>query len=584
LRWTVWPCLFMSLLFLPQSKGQSVLSAVNREMVYVHLDKQIYVTGEAIRYKVYIIDTSSPSLQPCSKILYFTLTGTDEKPVANWRINLLDRPVFGSFVLPRDIKSGMYLLRAYTNYMRNDPTDSFLAQKLLIINLAETTPAGFRIFSADEGTAGSSDTASEQKNILKVKALKPSYSANEQAQVELDLENEMPQGVTADVSLSVSADGPFRDILRQNDIIYAFSLNDRMPATSAKTTTSCLYRTEDRGFMLTGMAKRRADKSPVASADVLLSVIDSIAPSILYARTDSTGRFLFFLGRSYDNKDLILQLLQPGNHQKNQEFFLELDKKDITADHPDIIPYELQDNESAYMNTVKNIRLINAIYIDQPASNDRETIEPGINYFGPPNVIIYPEDYASMVNFKDMADNILPVVKFSQRSSVFNLQLLNSGTGLWEESNMVLLNGVPFTDIAYISTLGTKDIKRIEIITTNFLLGNMSFAGLISIYTHDHKIPDTYLRNNAVGYQNTVIPAGVTGETAIESGTADRGDHYPDFRNTLCWRPDLALTGKQPLVVTFPVSKLTGVYTIKVQGLTSAGQPVSASTTFEVKE
>jgi hypothetical protein len=425
------------------------------------------------------------------------------------------------------------------------------------------------------------DTGISRKSMLKVNVLKPSYSVKELAQVELYMDTETTQSVSADVSLSVYTESPFEDVLLQHDIISSLSLNGRMEAASGKTPTSCLYRMEDKGFMLAGTAKRRIDNTPLASVDVLLSVVDSVAPRILYARTDSTGKFIFFLGSSFDNKNLIVE---PGTHQKNKEFYLELDKKTITAGQPDVIPYEMQDDKAAYLNTLKNIRLINAIYTEQPASRGLEEANAGINYFGPPDVLIYPEDYAIMVNFKDMADNILPVVKFSQRNSVFTLQLLNSGTGLWEESNMVLLNGVPFTDLAYISTLGTKDIKRIEIITTNFLLGNLSFPGLMSIYTRDHSIPETYLRNNAVVYQNTVIPVGVSDETVIENRKADEGEHYPDFRNSLCWKPDLVLTGKLPLVVAFPVSRLTGAYIVKVQGITSAGQPVSATTTFEVKE
>jgi hypothetical protein len=580
-HWTVWPCLFLPLMALCPAKGQSALVPVNREMVYVHLDKQVYVTGEVIKYKVYAVDASSPSMQPCSKILYFTLTGTDDKPVVNWRINLSDKPVFGSFVLPQEIKSGMYILHAFTNFMRNGPEDSFYTQKLLIMNLAETTPTTLRVFSPDEETAGHADSTSSQRDILRVKVLKPSYSANEQAQVEMDLDNETAQPVMADISLSVYAESPFGDLLQQHDIISALSLNGQIAHASGITATSCLYRMEDKGFMLTGTAKRRTDGAPLASVDVLLSVIDTIAPRILYARTDSTGKFIFFLGRNYDNRNLILQ---SGGHQKNQEFYLELDKKAITAGHSNTTSYELPADKTAYLNTVKNLRLINAIYTDQPALKDPEADKAGINYFGPPDVIIYPEDYAVMVNFKDMADNIMPAVKFSQRNGVFNLQLLNNGTGLWEESTMVLLNGVPFTDMAYISTLGTKDIKKIEIITTYFLLGNLSFSGLMSIYTRDHKIPESYLRNNTVGYQNTVIPAGVAGETVVEIRAGEAGAHYPDFRNALCWKPDLVLSGKQPLMVTFPVSKLTGVYTVRVQGLTSAGQPVSATTTFEVKE
>jgi hypothetical protein len=337
---------------------------------------------------------------------------------------------------------------------------------------------------------------------------------------------------------------------------------------------------EDKGFILTGSVKRRTDKAPLIAGELLLSVIDSTAPSILYARTDSAGKFLFYLSRRYDNTELILQL---GDPSKSREYTCELDKKTIVASPRATVPYSLQPDKEAFLSTVKNIRLIDAIYMDQRMGNKPETYPTGVNYFSPPDAVIYPAEYADMVNFKEMADNILPVVKFTLRNNVFYLQLLKTESSLWEEVNMVLLNGVPFTDLAYISTLGTKDIKRIEVITSTFLLGDLTFPGLISIYTHDNKIPATYLKGNAVTFQNAVMPIGTGSETAKE-GTDISGAHYPDFRNTLYWKPDIVLTPRAPLVVEFPVSRLTGTFIVKVQGIISGGIPVSAETSFEVKD
>ena len=138
--------------------------------------------------------------------------------------------------------------------------------------------------------------------------------------------------------------------------------------------------------------------------------------------------------------------------------------------------------------------------------DQREVIPPGTNYFGPPDITVKPGDYSELVNLKEITENILQGVRFVGRSNTYTIQVFNVKTGQWPESNMILLNGVPFYDMNYISTLGTKDISRIEVIAGNYLLGDLTLEGLVSIYTNDHKIPESYLKNRSFIFQNTVIP------------------------------------------------------------------------------
>lgn len=549
----------------------------NNEIVYVHLDKLVYVTGESIRYKVYAVDAATPGQKPCSKILYFTLTGTQDKNVVNWRINLQDKPVSSYFTIPADIKSGMYVLTAYTNWMRNGPADFFCSQNLLIMNLSEATPNTLMLFSSGDSATVHHATSVHQGYSLRLKTSKSSYAVNENVQLEINLDSEHQNTVSADLSVSVSAETPFRKLLEEKDIVSC------LPAYSKRemSTVPCLYRMEDKGFILSGWIKSRKDNSPLTGGKILLSVIDSISPKIIYSRTDSAGEFLFYLSKMYDNKELILQL---EDQSKSVEYYWELDKKIVNANNRAYIPHLLQSDEMAFLDNVKNIRLIDAVYANQRVRNQPEAAITGTNYFSPPDVVVYPDEYADLVNFKEIADNILPEVKFAIRNNDFYLQVLNSRSAVWKESNMVLLNGVPFTDLAYISTLGTKDIKRIEIITSNFLVGDLTYPGLVSIYTRDNKVPEIHLKNNTVLYTNTVILGGTMGETNAEDGAGKPGEHYPDFRNTLYWKPDVTIANNKNLVVEFPVSMLSGKFTINVQGLTTEGYPVSATTSFEVKE
>ena len=310
-----------------------------------------------------------------------------------------------------------------------------------------------------------------------------------------------------------------------------------------------------------------------------MSVIDSLEPRLLFTPTDSAGEFHFFLSRNYDNRELILQLADPS---KNNLCKIELFSKTVKITDTASVPFVLEPEAADFLQTAKNLRLIEAIYSGQQPVEPPPLAGPGMNYFSLPDKTIIPADYAEMRNFREIASNIIPEVRFGIRNERFFLQVL-SPANTWKDNRIVLLNGVPFTDLAYVSTLGTKDIKRIEIIKDNILIGDLTFPGLMSIYTHDRAVPDNYLKGQTVRYQNSVLP----GLETENEGDVDKKLHdklYPDFRHCLLWSPFVQISKNNKTLIEFPASGFTGRFRIDVQGLTYEGYPVSASKSIVITE
>jgi len=206
----------------------------NNELVYIHLDKLIYVAGEPLQYKAYVIDAAKPGHSPCSKVLYFNLSATDGQNIMNWRVNLQDKTVVSSFTLPDTIKSGMYVLTAYTNWMRNGPTASFYNQKLLIMNLSEEIPNPLLVFGQEDADTMHSVKPIQIDNALKLKTSKSTYARDETVQLQIDLESKVLNTLGADLSISVSVEMPFKKLLNEKDII-AYTVNlifDRLSKTN----------------------------------------------------------------------------------------------------------------------------------------------------------------------------------------------------------------------------------------------------------------------------------------------------------------------------------------------------------------
>lgn len=105
-----------------------------QEKVFIHTDKTVYSTGEIIWLKAYITDAATNMLSPLSKICYVEITGTDKKVLLQGKIDVDSGEGNGSFQIPSSIASGNYMIRGYTNWMKNFDPQYYFEQPITVIN------------------------------------------------------------------------------------------------------------------------------------------------------------------------------------------------------------------------------------------------------------------------------------------------------------------------------------------------------------------------------------------------------------------------------------------------------------------
>ncbi len=544
------------------------------EKVFVHTNKPVYVAGEMLKYRVYTFDTESSQRWLKSKILYFVLTDYKGNPVLQWRIDLEKENIAGSYRLPADLHGGAYTLTAYTNRMRNDPGETLCNQNIIISSLSHDFPDTLFV-PVIPSQKPFGRLFRETPNLILETGKE--YPAGDTAEIYVSLGKEFAAD-TASVSLSVYLSVPLantgiNDSLLQNKAI-------SKPYVSAATGIAYPpFPVEDKSYMLSGTVKNRISHEPVAGGKIILASADSLFPHILYSRTDSEGRFVFYPGRWFDNRELILQ--NAGSSLEGGIVW-EIDSKLPVMSLPVIscIPDRNEINSLAALN---ESWLIEAIYDDPLNTEAGEVIPGGANYFGPPDVVVKPADFTDLVNLKEITENLFPGVRYAVKNNSYTFQIYNVKTGQWMKSDMILLNGVPFFDMNFISTLGTKDISRIEIISGNYILGDLTLEGLVSIYTNDHKVPAEYLKNRSFTIQNRVAATNKPSDKMLTRLAPQGTSHDPDFRMNLLWDPVRNIAGKQKLEIRFPVSLLTGTYDIVINGITRKGLLLSGKGSFEVK-
>jgi hypothetical protein len=108
------------------------------EKLFLHTDKNFYLAGEVLWFKLYYVDGSFHKPIDLSKLAYIEILDRDDKPMLQSKIALSQGAGNGSLFLPVSLNSGVYRLRAYTQWMKNSPADYFFEKPVTIVNSIKT--------------------------------------------------------------------------------------------------------------------------------------------------------------------------------------------------------------------------------------------------------------------------------------------------------------------------------------------------------------------------------------------------------------------------------------------------------------
>ncbi|MFC6997387.1 hypothetical protein [Rufibacter roseus] len=135
-------CLLLSFRGQSQSEGAKALAqSVStysqlhlQEKVYLHTDRSSYLAGETMWFKVYKVDAMHHQPVELSKVVYVELLNNEQVPMAQAKIDVEAGTGNGYLELPTSLNSGNYVLRAYTNWMKNAGEGFFFEKPLSIVN------------------------------------------------------------------------------------------------------------------------------------------------------------------------------------------------------------------------------------------------------------------------------------------------------------------------------------------------------------------------------------------------------------------------------------------------------------------
>nr|WP_321232718.1 hypothetical protein [uncultured Psychroserpens sp.] len=105
-----------------------------REIAYAHLNKSIYIKGEIIGLSAYVLDKNTKKPSKLTTNLYCTISDTENNIIKNQLIKVDNGFASTTFELDSLFSSGEYVVKAYTNWMKNFEEQNLFVERIKIID------------------------------------------------------------------------------------------------------------------------------------------------------------------------------------------------------------------------------------------------------------------------------------------------------------------------------------------------------------------------------------------------------------------------------------------------------------------
>jgi hypothetical protein len=207
------------------------------------------------------------------------------------------------------------------------------------------------------------------------------------------------------------------------------------------------------------------------------------------------------------------------------------------------------------------------------------------SFYGKADVTYLLDNYVRFTTMEEVLREYVLEINVRQRNGRFHLPVFDEvDRAPFSGDPMVLLDGLPIFNFNRLMSYDPLKVRKLEIVTRKYYLGEDSFDGIASFTTY---------KGDAGGYEldpsATVLDyEGLQLQREFYSPAYENPEQVnsrlPDFRTLLYWAPDLKTDASGKQALSFYSSDLPGRYAIIVQGISSDGRSGSKVSYFDVRK
>ena len=519
--------------------------------VTLFTDRNLYVTGEMIYFSA-SIHCKDIQAENTSRILYCELITPDGIKIAGGKYLIQSSSSLGSLVIPDDILTGNYYLRAYSKHMRNGGPGSYSYNLIKIVNANRNEVQS----SASDGSKANIDYENEfiqDTDIFRIITGKTQYSRPDIIDILIHA-----AGSSSVKNLSIS-------------VVPEHSLPSRRMKTEPfrYQWSKILYHKENLGLSLTGKLTGNITGIAIKDTRINLSIIGE-GRDFMATKTDSAGGFYFSLPDYTGSRDLFICAEKTGN----AEHLILVDNDYCTL--PVQIasePFKLNDRErETALKMAVNLEV--GSYFSKDSIYQEKVPAAGQAFYGKPTEILYIDKYIQLPTLEEYFNALAATVKIRKRQGEKYVRILGRQSELTEFDPLIMVDLVAVEDLAGILALNPQNISRIEIVNALYVRGDQTYGGIVNIISVNNDFAGINLPSSGIFIDYGFLsPSG--GKKSPLPGA-------PDTRNTLYWDPHLTFDENGKAEISFPAPDTPGRYIVVLNGINSSGEIFRQTAGFEV--
>jgi hypothetical protein len=531
-----------------------------RERVIATTDRSLYVAGENILFSACLLNSEENTSNANHSVLYCELITPAGYRVAGGKFLVEKGKSEGCIVIPNEIITGYYYLRAYTKLMRNYGPGTYYYILLKIVNPSKSEVISGVIPAKISDSVHQATFNANRQLEIELSVDKTVYATRDTVHVSLIDKSGDTQNYR-DLNLSVIPDGAFQH--------YAVQPMERNLAESQEISYP-----KEKGISLTGKLIDANSSKPLPSVWVNLSII-GIGRDFMATRTDSAGRFYFSLPAYSGSRDLficsenlagiITRILVDNDFCTA---FVSLASPAFSLTEPE--------REVAF-NLVVNRQVNEAFTRD--TSSIQEVSQPlDQPFYGTPSAILYLDQYLQLPTLEECFNELPGMVKVRKRKGEKYFKVFGQQGELELYDPLVMVDMVAVDDPNKVLAVLPQNVARIEVVNEPYVKGSQKYGGIVSIISKRNDFAGIDLPSSGI-----FINYQFFSENEKCQVPGQIHPSLPDARNTLLWQPHLIVANHNKTDVAFTTPDTAGKYRVVLSGVLKDGETVIKEAAFEVK-
>lgn len=515
------------------------------DRVELFIDRTLYVAGEKVSFSAIISNESDIA----SAVLYIEIITNEGHRLVAGKYPVNKGESIGEILLPKDILSGVYFIKAYTKWMRN-----FSPMDYNLISIKVVNPYRVETYRSTNGYADYEpqnliDSTLEYGSPL-VRVEKKVYKIREQAHISLLLNSTFDSSSMA--MLSVVPLGSVNSYFKHKII------------GSSQPEGNVQFLPELKGITISGKVIDGDANQGIPFATVNLSLLGG-SPDFISTKCDNFGRFNITPPDYYARREMFIGTEDRSDIRAQIKIDLDYCSRELTLPY---IPFTLNEKERLLsLQFAKNLQVDSIFNFKATQPVQFVTSPSRVPFYGTPDNTITFDKYINLLSVEEYFHELIPqvTIRGSKGRKQFKFQSPINDMNVYDPLVLVDYIAVDWAD--RILSVSPASISRIDIINKPYYKGERTFGGIISFYSKKGDLASIELPSSGVFFGYDFFCNPLPENATIENINTS----HPDTRNTVLWVPKIATNGGFAQQILFTTPETPGEYQIILRIITPLG-------------